>query len=89
MPEHTLGDQPIEPAYIKKMNDLAHFLDHEFNGEAKGGARKVGFVMMVFPFRDHGGRCNYISNANRDDVVVLLKEQLARFQGSPDTQGHA
>lgn len=33
--------------------------------------------------------CNYISNAVRDDVVVLLKEQLARFEGSPDVTGHA
>jgi hypothetical protein len=34
-------------------------------------------------------RCNYISNGRREDVVVLLKEQLARFEGSPDVTGRA
>jgi hypothetical protein len=35
---------------------------------------------MVFPFDDKSGRCNYISNAERPDVVRLLKEQLRHFE---------
>ena len=31
----------------------------------------------------------YISNANRGDVVIMLKEQLKRFEGQPDLTGHA
>jgi hypothetical protein len=47
---------------------------------------------MVFPFSadaDGAHRCNYISNASREDVVVLLKEQLARFEGQPEIEGRA
>jgi|GEM_PF-846724 hypothetical protein len=89
-PEHRLGDASIEAEYYQKMNELAAVLDHEFNGDAKGDARQVGFVMMVFPFGDKSGRCNYISNgADRKDIVVLMKEMIARFQGQPETKGRA
>jgi hypothetical protein len=84
-----LGDGPIEPAYIEKMNRFAELLDELFNGPAKGEARETGFVLLVFPLGDHEGRCNYISNANRDDVVVMLKEQIKRFEGQPEIRGHA
>lgn len=36
------------------------------------------------------GRCNYISNgADRNDVVVLMKEMIARFEGQPKMSGRA
>lgn len=87
MPKDRLGDAPIEKVYREKMNALANFLDHEFNGNKK--PKTTGFVMLVFPFEGHEGRCNYISNATRADVVTLLKEQLARFEGQPEVSGHA
>lgn len=87
MPE-SLGDAPIEPEYREKMNELARVLDKVFNGEAKGNDRTTGFVLMVFPFGE-GGRANYISNANRADVVATLKEQIKRFEGQPEIEGHA
>lgn len=77
----TLGDQPIEPRYITQMNRVARWIDAAFNGKLKKSERRIGFVLLVFPLNDHGGRCNYISNGRRDDVVVLLREQLARFEG--------
>jgi hypothetical protein len=86
-----LGDAPIEPAYIKQMKAIASVIDETFNGGAKGKDRKTGFVLMVFPFNEvtEGGRANYISNADRKDIVVMLKEQLKRFEGQPDVTGHA
>lgn len=76
-----LGDQPIEPAYIRKMNDLAEALDHIFNGDTHGDDRNTGFVLLVFPFGSQNGRCNYISNgADRNDIVTLFKEQIKRFE---------
>lgn len=79
---NQLGDAPIEQKYREQMQAIAHVLDETFNGEAKGSARKTGFVLLVFPFGDHGGRCNYISNgADRKDVVALMKEQIKRFDG--------
>jgi hypothetical protein len=84
-----LGDQPIEPQYREFMNKLARALDTMFNGDAKGDAKQTGFCLMVFDFGIGPGRANYISNANRKDVIVLLKEQIKRFEGQPDITGHA
>jgi hypothetical protein len=85
-----LGDAPIEPEYLELMNATASALDEMFNGEARGAERKVGFVLLVFPFGEKEGRCNYISNgADRRDIVTLFKEQIKRFEGQPDMKGHA
>lgn len=85
---NTLGDGPIQPQYEQLMRDLANFLDGMFNGDLRGKDRTTGFCLMVFPF-DGDGRANYISNANREDVVTMLKEQLARFEGQPEMKGRA
>lgn len=84
-----LGDAPLEPHLHGLMNDLARGVDEILNGDATSAAKKNGFVLLVFPFDGHEGRCNYISNAQREDVVTLLKEQLARFQGQPEMKGQA
>ena len=74
---HQYGDAPIEPEYHDKMVRLA-------NGDKKG------FVLLVFPFGEKAGRCNYISNgAAREDIVTLFKEQIKRFEGQPETEGRA
>jgi len=85
-----LGDAPIEPKHLEMMNAIAGVLDEAFNGDAKGADRKTGFVLLVFPFDGHEGRCNYISNgADRRDIVVLMKEQIKRFEGQPEITGTA
>ena len=66
------------------------FLDELFNGKAKGPARKTGIVVLVFPFGDDTGRCNFMSNgADRADIVTLMKEMIARFEGQPEIKGTA
>ena len=85
--QHTLGDAPIELKHRDMLNELARKLDGFFNGPDR--PKHTGFILMVFPFDDHAGRANYISNANRGDVITLLKEQLARFEGQPDLTGTA
>jgi len=86
----TLGDAPIEPQYREMMNRVAGALGEAFNAGAKGADRKVGFVLLVFPFGAEDRRYNYISNgADRRDVVTMLKEQIKRFEGQPETEGHA
>lgn len=91
MIKHTLGDAPIESAYIEQMKALASVIDETFNGGTRGKNRKTGFVLLVFPFEEvaGSGRANYISNADRDDIVTMLKEQIKRFEGQPDVTGHA
>lgn len=93
MTEHPLGDAPIQEEYRQMMLAISRGLDQFFNGEAKGAARKTGFVLMVYPFgnlADGDARCNYISNgADRRDVVTLMKEMIARFEGQPEISGKA
>lgn len=88
---NTLGDGPIQEEYTLQMNALARMLDEVFNGDLKGNDRTVGFVLMVFAFDDiEGGRCNYISNgADRRNMVTLMKEMIARFEGQPEQSGTA
>ena len=80
MNHELLGDAPIEPEYLAQMSAVAQTLDQVFNGEAKGHNRSVGFVLLVFPFGEREGRCNYISNGDRNDVAKLLREQAKRFE---------
>jgi hypothetical protein len=84
-----LGDAPIEPEFVEKMNALARGIDEIFNGDAKGDDRPTGFILLVFPFGEKEGRCNYISNgADRKDIVTMFKEQITRFEGQPEMKGH-
>jgi|SRR6186713_574657 len=89
MTMEPLGDGPVEPQYVDMMKEVARLIDVMFNSNAKGDEKTVGFVLLVFPFHSHEGRCNYMSNAHREDVVILLKEQLKRFEGQADIVGHA
>ena len=87
---HSLGDAPIEGQHRATMNEVAAALDKIFNGDASGQDRETGFVLLVFPFGAKDGRCNYISNgADRRDIVVMMKEQIARFEGQAEAIGRA
>jgi hypothetical protein len=87
MKDHNIGDAPIQEEYRELMNELAHFIDTYFNEDRHN--KKVGFCLMVFPFEGFNGRANYISNAQRSDIVTLLKEQIKRFEGMADQTGRA
>jgi hypothetical protein len=93
MTENILGDAPVQEEYIDTMRRVVSALDKAFNGDAKGPDRKTGFILMVFPYgvdKSTDARCNYMSNgADRNDVIALMKEQIKRFEGSPDQKGHA
>lgn len=89
-PEQRLGDAPVQQEYHAKMAAVIQGIDKFFNGEAKGHERKTGLVLMVFPFGDVTGRTNYMSNgADRRDIVVLMREMIARFEGQPEVEGRA
>jgi hypothetical protein len=90
-PEERLGDGPVEETVHEQMTAAVHALDELWNGQVGGPGRKIGFVLMVFPFGDQfDGRCNFASNgADRRDVVTLMKEMIARFEGQPETTGRA
>jgi hypothetical protein len=89
-PSEKLGDQPVEEQHHAKMTTVVQLLDTIFNGKIGGRDRKIGFVVMVFPYGDAGGRCNYMSNgADRRRVATLMKEMVARFEGQPEMTGRA
>ena len=81
----NLGDGPVQEEYAGTMRVIAQMVDGMFNGAVEGQPlpkdmeRKIGFVLMVFPFTDVG-RCNYMSNANRKDIIKMLKEQIKYFE---------
>lgn len=80
MNSNQLGSGPIQQEYRAQMNAIAKVINEVLNGDAKGPARQTGFVLLVFPFGENDGRCNYISNgADRRDIVKLLREQANRF----------
>lgn len=90
MAEKRLGDGPIQEDYRAQMNAVMGALDEMMNGDAKGADRKTGIVVLMFPFGSTDGRCNFISNgADRNDIVTLFKEMIARFEGQPQMIGRA
>jgi len=84
-------DDEIDEQYRQDMANVMHALDDVFNQGLRGDKRKVGLVLLVFPFGgDPEGRCNYISNgASREDIATMFKELVSRFEGQPEMKGHA
>lgn len=75
--------EPIQPEMRQQMNAIAHALDEVFNGPKQPGVSpRVGFLLLTAEFgRIDDGRVNYISNGRRADMVAMLREVLARFEG--------
>jgi len=70
------------------MQSMASALDEVLN--EKGKPKKNGFVLLVFPFEGpEGQRTNYVSNGQRKDIIVALKEIVSRFEGQPQQSGRA
>lgn len=74
---------PIEEQHFAMMNALAAGVDDILNGEdTPPKDRKLGFILLVAEFgKMDGGRVNYISNGNREDMLTMLREYLARVEG--------
>jgi hypothetical protein len=65
------------------LNSIAYALDQILNGKdvRETKQRKNGFVLLIFPYNDDTGRCNYVSNgANRDDIIKMFKAQIKHFE---------
>lgn len=67
---------PIEEKARKQMNQLAELID---SVTPEG----MGFCLLMFEMNNTkgDGRMNYISNANRESMVLALKEFVARNEG--------
>lgn len=79
---------PIKVEQKERMNKVGKILDDYFNPDK---TRKWGFALFVFPFglTPHG-RINYLSNASRRDMLIAMKEFIAKHEGmnmpSPETK---
>jgi len=59
---------------------IAKDLDATLNGEER--PRRIGFALFVFEFgKTEGGRVNYVSNADRAEMLTAVREWLARAEG--------
>lgn len=79
-------DDEITDEFRALMKKVAGGLDQIFNGGKD--YKDVCFVLLSCHF-DTTDRVNYISNGRRSDIIVMLKELLARFEGQPEQSGTA
>ena len=72
---------PVSSEYRQMLNELARGIDAVLNGNER--PKRLGFCLLMFEFgiNDGSGRVNYISNADRRDMLVAVKEWLARAEG--------
>ena len=59
----------------EQMRELARLIEPRIKG--------LGFALFVFPFKEPG-ISNYISNADRNDMIKALKEKVKRFENMED-----
>lgn len=79
-----MADDPIREEHRVAMNDIAKQIDRALRDNGLKG--KVGFALLVFDFGG-GGFMNYISNADRDDMLRAMGEFIAR-NGGAEKAGH-
>lgn len=73
---------PIDKDLYTLMNGIAEALREVI-------PETCGFTLLVFRYDGlPGQRCNYISSADRESMVLLMEELVARFKGEhPDEHG--
>jgi hypothetical protein len=64
--------EPLPEDLEKPMIEIAKILADTF--------KPYGFSLLVFDMND-SGRMNYISNANREDMLTAMKEFIAVHEG--------
>ncbi len=74
---------PIVPGQRATMQFIAEALDDVLN--PRPGPKKIGFVLLTAPFGPaENGRVNYVANGERADMISMMRELLARFDGAYD-----
>lgn len=82
MGRHDPRHDPMDEEIRRVANDI---------GARIGSALppNYGFALLIFGTGESEGRMNYISNADRDEMVAALKELIARFEGRyTEEEGH-
>lgn len=64
------------------MRELADCVNNVLNIDPK--KPNFGFALFVFNFHEHNGKANYVSNTEREDLILLLKQSICRLEGMAD-----
>ena len=75
-PQLKYIDDPIRPELQELMRDIAGILD----GAISQHMSNQGFALLIFDLGE-GGTMNYISNAQRDDMVKAMQEFIEKQGG--------
>lgn len=72
-------EQPIQPELEQIMKDIGRTIGRALQDHAGAG---YGFALFMFGLAgDEKGRMNYMCNCRREDMLVALKEFIARAEG--------
>ena len=75
-------EQPIEPNLRKLMNDIGRLIGAALKDTVAHTGEKYGFTLLMFGLSgDESMRMNYISSVERADMLVAMKEFIARNEG--------
>ena len=75
-------EQPIEPVLRELMNSIGRLIGKALEEETKSTKEQYGFCLLMFGLSDNEAmRMNYIANVNREDMLVAMKEFIARNEG--------
>lgn len=61
------------------LNDLGTFLSRDVLPEIYGD--RMAFALIIFPFGSADGQSDYVSNADRKDMITALKEFISQAEG--------
>ena len=64
------------PTDAAKMREVGKSISEQLPGK--------GYALLVFDFGPETGPANYISNAQRSDMIKFLRETLDRFERQED-----
>jgi hypothetical protein len=75
-----MSDAPVDPKYRAQLTAVARTIDEFLNGAER--PKRIGFAVIMFELGAiEGGRINYMSNAERADMLTAVREWLARAEG--------
>lgn len=59
----------------KKLTDIANKIDDEL-------PENYGFCLLTFGFNNVGKELMYVANANREDIVKVMKEWITKTENN-------
>jgi hypothetical protein len=75
-------EQPIESVLREIMNDIGAAIGRTLKDATAGTGERYGFALLMFGLSGNEYmRMNYLANVNREDMLVAMKEFIARAEG--------